>query len=129
MFSHDEKLKAVLLYVKNGLRAAPTIRALGYPSRKMLKRWHMVYASTGDVPNHRRRRPKFSEEQQTVAVDHYLEHGRCLAFTARELGYPNRETLRQWVHERSPGIRKASIQRGRPEPFSEDEKRQAVIDL
>ncbi len=129
MFSHDQKLKAVLLYVNNGLRAAPTIRALGYPSRKMLKRWHLVYAATGALPSRKPRSPKFTAEQQRVAVDHYTQHGHCLAFTVRELGYPSRETLRQWVHEQCPGIRKATVQRRRPETFSEHEKRQAVIDL
>jgi hypothetical protein len=69
MFTHEKKLKAIRLYIKNGLRAAPTIQALGYPSRKMLKQWYLIYASTGDAPDQKLGRQKFSDAQRRAAVD------------------------------------------------------------
>ena len=129
MFSYDDRMKAVLLYIKYDRGAAATVRDLGYPTTKTLKKWHREYIVTGDLCVSKTRKRRFTEEQERLAVDYYLEHGRRISATIRALGYPNRETLRQWVHQRCPDIRTASIQHPRHEPFSEDEKRQAVIDL
>ena len=54
-----------------------------------------------------RLRSKYSAEQKKVAVEHYLNHGRCLAATLKALGYPCRETLATWIDELRPetGIR------------------------
>lgn len=43
MYTIQERKKAIRLYIKYGLKAAPTIRELRYPSRKMLKRWYDDY--------------------------------------------------------------------------------------
>lgn len=129
MFSYDERKKAVQLYIKYDLGAAATVRDLGYPTAKTLKSWYREYITTGDLHGPKIRRPKFTAEQKRLVVDYYLEHGRRISATLRVFGYPSRETLRQWIHERCPDIRTASIQKRRHESFSEDEKRQAVIDL
>jgi putative transposase len=129
VFSNDDRLKAVLLYIKYDRGAAATVRDLGYPTTKTLKSWYREYVSTGNLQRSKNRKGKFTAEQERLAVDYYLEHGRRSSATIRALGYPSRETLRQWIHERCPDIRKASIQHRRNEPFSEDEKRQAVIEL
>ncbi|MFO8041611.1 MAG: IS3 family transposase [Alkalispirochaeta sp.] len=63
------------------------------------------------------------------AVLLYITYDRGAAATIHDLGDPCRETLRQWIIERCPDIRTASVQHRRHEPFSEDEKRQAAIDL
>lgn len=39
-------------------------------------------------------------------MNHYFEYGQCYARTIRMLGYPNRESLRQWCEELAPGARK-----------------------
>lgn len=39
-------------------------------------------------------------------MNHYLEYGQCYARTIRMLGYPNKESLRQWCEEFAPGARK-----------------------
>ena len=41
--------------------------------------------------------PKFSQEQKKAAIEHYLAHDRCIAATIRELDYPCRGTLSEWV--------------------------------
>ncbi len=129
MFSYDDRMKAVLLYIKYDRGAAAAVRDLGYPSPKTLKSWYREYISTGDLHGPKTRKTKFTAEQKRSAIDYYLEHGHRISATIRALGYPGRETLRQWIHERCPGIRAASVQHRRHEPFSEDEKRQAVVDL
>lgn len=52
------------------------------------------------------KKSKYSEEQKQIAVNHYFEYGQCYARTIRLLGYPNRESLRQWCEELAPGARK-----------------------
>ena len=41
----------------------------------------------------------YSVEERQKAVDLYLKYGRNAALTIRELGYPNRHALIQWVRE------------------------------
>jgi putative transposase len=129
VFSYDDRMRAVLLYIKYDRRAAATVRDLGYPTTKTLKKWYREYVAQGDLQVTKTRKGKFTSDEARVAVDYYLEHGRCISATVRALGYPSRETLRQWIQERCPAIRATSVQRRRDEPFSEEEKRHAVIDL
>ncbi|MGV2481075.1 UNVERIFIED_CONTAM: transposase, partial [Salmonella enterica subsp. enterica serovar Weltevreden] len=51
------------------------------------------------------RPPKFTQEQKVRAVEHYLAHGRNVAFTMRALGYPGRASLHAWVQEVNPNAR------------------------
>jgi transposase-like protein len=50
MYSYDDRIRAVKLYIKLGKRAATAIRMLGYPSRKYLRQWYLIYRETGDLP-------------------------------------------------------------------------------
>ena len=50
MYSYEERIRAVELYVEFGKRAAATIRCLGYPSKNALKAWYREYARTRDLP-------------------------------------------------------------------------------
>jgi transposase-like protein len=50
MYSYDDRIRAVNLYIKLGKRAATTIRLLGYPSQKYLRQWYLIYQETGDLP-------------------------------------------------------------------------------
>jgi putative transposase len=129
VFTYQQRIKAVELYIKYGLKAAATTRDLGYPTRRSLQSWYREYRDTGDLHRDITRKSRFTNKQKSAAVEHFIEHGRNMAFTIRELGYPHPETLRQWIDAQIPGTRMASIQHFRHEPFSEDEKRQAVIDL
>lgn len=49
MYSYEDRIKAVELYIKYDLCAADTVRELGYPNRKMLVRWYKEYQETGDL--------------------------------------------------------------------------------
>jgi transposase-like protein len=43
MFSYEDRIRAVQLYLKLGKRIGATIRQLGYPTRNSLKAWHYEY--------------------------------------------------------------------------------------
>ena len=43
MYSYEDRLRAVKLYIKLGKRAGLTIRQLGYPTKNSLKDWYQAY--------------------------------------------------------------------------------------
>lgn len=106
MFSHEERVKAIQLFLKYDCSYAATVRKLGYPSVGALRQWYKEYLVSGKLHQEHRKKSKYSKEQKQVAVNHYFEYGQCYARTIRMLGYPNRESLRQWCEEFAPGARK-----------------------
>jgi len=129
MYTYEDRMKAVKLYIKYDLSAADTIRKLGYPNRKMLVRWYKEYKETGDLHKQYIKHPAYTYEQMKAAVDYYLEHGRNITRTVRALGYPSRDKLAEWIEELAPGKRKTRIKRGTMVQFSNEQKKDAVIDL
>lgn len=104
MFSYEYRIKAVKLYIALGNRSAAAIRILGYPSKKYLRRWYLTYIDTGELPKKYKRKPRYSDEQNQQAVEHYFNHGQCLAHTQKVLGYPCAEILNIWLDEIKPDI-------------------------
>jgi len=49
MYSYEDRIRAVRLYIKLGKRLAATIRRLGYPTKNSLKSWHREYEQCHDV--------------------------------------------------------------------------------
>lgn len=88
MFTEEEKIRAIELYFKYGKKLAPVVRELGYPSKRNLRRWIRSWEAGGGAKESIRHKHRYSDEQKQVAVEHYLNHGGCLAFTSRALGYP-----------------------------------------
>jgi hypothetical protein len=43
MYSYEDRVRAVKLYIKLGKRTRATIRQLGYPTKNSLKNWHEQY--------------------------------------------------------------------------------------
>ncbi len=129
MYSYEDRIKAVRLYIKYDLSAADTVRELGYPSRKMLVRWYKEYLETGGLHEGYDKHPVYTSAQKKAAVNYYLEHGRNISRTVRAVGYPTRETLAQWIDELAPGERKVRIRRGAVVQFSQEQKKDAVIEL
>ncbi len=84
MYSYEDRVRAVKLYIKLGKRTGATIRQLGYPTKNALKSWHREFERSRDLPRrYVRSKPKYSDEHKRLAVDHYLTHGRCMAATMR----------------------------------------------
>ncbi|WOD12955.1 IS3 family transposase [Pseudomonas sp. NyZ704] len=130
MYSYEDRMRAVQLYIRYGKRTAPVIRELGYPSRKNLPRWYRAYIEAGDLPKgYCRSSPRYSVRQKEVAVEYYMSHGRSLAVTSRVLGYPSRGILASWVDELRPGTRRVLTSTNALAPFAPEQKRQAVSAL
>jgi len=125
MYSREERMRAIRLYIKCNKSASDAIRELGYPDRKTLRVWYRNYLNeqkTGVSHDKYIRIPKYTKEQKETAVRYYFEHGCCYSKTVRILGYPNRETLRQWCCEIAPDKCKKRIGsiRYAPEQKKED---------
>ena len=130
MYSYEDRIRAVKLFIKLGRRTGVTIRQLGYPTKNSLKSWHLEYERRHDLPiGYVRSRPMYSHEQKISAVDHYLTHGRCFAATISALGYPERRTLATWLGEQHPESRKVVVGRAGSVPRSPELKKTAVVEL
>ena len=49
MYSYEDRVKAVQLYIKLGKRVGATIRTLGYPTEIALKTWRQAYEKRLDL--------------------------------------------------------------------------------
>jgi len=52
MYSYEDRMRAVALYIKLGKRPKAAIRQLGYPSKNALKGWYLEYEHHLDVGFH-----------------------------------------------------------------------------
>lgn len=132
MYSYEDRLRAVKLYLKLGRRMGATLRQLGYSNKNSLKAWCAEFEANRDLrKGYQRVKRRYTDEQKRKAVDHYVEQGHCLVHTIRCLGYPSRETLRAWVRELRPEFAKTISGSSSPVvvPRSRCEKQQAVIAL
>lgn len=126
MYSPDEKRRAIELFIKYDRSATAVVSELGYPSRGLLYTWYRQYQELGEKA-FANRMSRYNDEEKTAAVEHYFEHGRCLARTMRMLGYPkSSELLSNWVRELEP-------ERAKPKKvsraFTYEQRKSAVIDL
>lgn len=130
MYSYEERIRAVELYIKLGKRLRPAIRQLGYPTKNALLGWFREYEQRLDLPlGYAGRKPKYTPAQREAALTHYVTHDRCIAATIRALGYPGRGTLTTWVREAFPEFRRSVVgQAGRPR-YPESMKRDGVREL
>ena len=85
---------------------------MGYPTKNSLKSWHAEYERCLDLSRgYVRSKPKYSRAQKERAVEHYLEHGQCIAWTIEALGYPGRDSLRTWIREFHPELNTRVVSR------------------
>ena len=127
MYSYEDRLRAEQLYIKLGKRIGLTIRQLGYPTKNALKTWYREYEQRHDLPVSYVRLPRYSQAEKERAVEHYLEHGRCIAATTKSLGYPSRSLLSEWLQERNPQERVRVV--GRSQELAPAAKQSAVVAL
>lgn len=84
MYSYEDRIRAVELYLKLGKRIKAAIPQLGYPTKNSLKAWCEEFEKRGDLQKeYVRAKPKYSEEQKNQALEHYVNRGRCFSFTLR----------------------------------------------
>lgn len=132
MYSYEDRLRAVKLYLKLGRRMGATLRQLGYANKNSLKAWCAEFEQHQDLrKGYQLVKRRYTDEQKHRAVDHYVEQGHSLIHTVRRLGYPSRETLRVWISELRPEFRKtitgSTTPHNMPRPHAT--KQQAIIAL
>jgi len=129
MFSYEDRLRAVRLYIELGKRIGLTIRQVGYPTKNALKSWHLEYEQHLDLPAGYVRRPRYSQAQKVRAVEHYLylENRRCVNATIKGVGYSSRALLPVWVKELHPERRSRVV--GRSQELTPAMRQSAVIAL
>ena len=130
MFTETEQLRAIELYFKYGRKLAPVVRELGYPSKRNLRRWSHLWEASDGATEVIRRKPRCSDVQKQAAAEHYLNHGCCLTFTIKTLGYPCSDVLARWLNESHPDRRFIFTNTiNQNTPFEPELKRQAVMAL
>lgn len=128
MYSREDRIRAVKLWLKYDKSPTAVVLELGYPSIKMLRTWSKEYLQEQEtgVSSRRQRKGKYTAEQKKAAVEHYFAHSRCLSRTMQALGYPCQELLARWCEEIAPARRKQNRNRVQ---FSNKQKQEAVIAL
>ena len=100
MYSYEDRMKAINLYLQNGHKASKVIDELGYPERHMLHLWYKEYTESGEL--HKEfiaKKKKYSDAQKEAAIQFYLDHDHSLKQTVQALGYPSESMLKYWVRE------------------------------
>jgi len=110
MYTREERMKAIELFIKYDKHPTKTVRELGYPSCKTLMDWytsHVEEQEMGILSNPNSICPKYPIEKKQAALEHYFANGRSLSETVRALGYPSIMMLRRWCDKYRPGERKS----------------------
>jgi putative transposase len=126
VYSYEDRMKAVKLYIQYDKSAAAVIHELGYPNRHSLVNWYEEFLKNNDLKKERPRPQKFSNEQKETAVNYYMEHGKCVSRAIRALGYPSRTLLKQWIRERYPEELPRCYSK-RPLVYSTKEQKEAAV--
>ncbi|MEE0955608.1 MAG: IS3 family transposase [Eubacterium sp.] len=130
MYSYEDRMRAVKLYIQYDYSFASVKRELGYPKHHFsLQQWLAEYQEHSDLKHKSTREPKYSTDQRTKAINHYYNHGRCVSRTVRALGYPSRTLLKQWLCEEHPEDFPCCSKGSSLVRLSEEQKEQAVLDL
>lgn len=131
MYSYEERMKAVQLYIESGCNETLVFNTLGYPSPNALRQWYREYHQTGALHCKANRQNRYSQEQINTAVKYYDEHGGSLIATCRALGYPDRNTISQWVraaHPRGNELPSNGCKSGRKLLRCSPEQKQAAVE-
>lgn len=130
MYSYEERLKAVKLYIQYDRSYASVYRELGYPpSSHSIKLWVKEYEQNGDLHKSYNKANKYSDEQRQAAIRYYVEHGRSKSRTVKALGYPTRQQLTEWIKQDLPDeVRPCTSSRSLVH-LSKEQKEQVAIEL
>lgn len=77
MYSYEDRIRAVELYIKLGKRVRPALRQLGYPTKNALKGWYRDMsngsicrqAMRAGLSNTRRRRRRWLLSTTSLTID------------------------------------------------------------
>jgi putative transposase len=71
MYTYEQRMKAVELYIKYEHRATVVSRELGYPNPNFIVRWYKEYLKNGNLKHSYQRGQKYSREQKQYALQYY----------------------------------------------------------
>ena len=130
MYSKKQREEAIKLYIKFRFKATKVCNYLGYPDRRMLKKWYQEYIDCGNkvVVNYSRK-PAYSKEKRDEAVKFYLEHGKNISLTVKELEYPCRSVLSNWICEDVKNHHPCSLKGKTLVKYTKKEKKVAALDI
>ena len=104
MYSLEERMRAVQLYIQSGCNERTVIRELGYPSHTALRNWYKEYIGKGRFHASSAPKPHYTEQEKEAAVAYFEANKTSLTQTCRALGYPSRYVLRKWILEMAPTL-------------------------
>ena len=126
MYSIEQKKQAVKLYVESNFDFGTVYNLIGYPSPNTLRAWYEELKETGELHEHYRKRAVYSEKEIDKAIALYQQNNYSITRTCRELGYPSKTTLAEWVKDLPPKPAKPVTPK-RPY-FRQEEKEQIVLE-
>ena len=130
MYSCEEKMTAVRLYIQYDFSCSAVMHELGYPNNpQSIKKWYQEYTTKGTLKQEKNPYSPYTKEQREAAVRHFVEHGRCISRTIRALGYPTRNMLHKWIKQDIPDQMRPCQKNHSNVYLSQSQKEQAVIDL
>ena len=130
MYSYEDRLKAVKLYIQYDKSYASVFRELGYPpSSHSIKLWYKEYQKNGDLHKSYSKTNKYSNEQRQAAIRYYVEHGRSKTRTVKALGYPTRQQLTEWIKQDIPDEVRPCVKSRSLVYLSKEQKEQVAIEL
>ena len=130
MYSWEDRMKAVTLYIESKFSENQVIKSLGYPSPNTLRSWYREYVTVGSLHTVSRCKPHYSPAQKEAAVSYFADHHTSFVQRCRAVGYPGRNLLRAWVQELRPDLlqreQKPCKTKRTLVRYSQDEKRAIV---
>lgn len=98
MFSYEERLNIITLYIANKYNAKKTANQLGNVSESSIRSWYKEFEKQGDL-NHTGKTSaiyQYTLKERAFAVEQYFRFG-SYKKTVEHLGYPSPTTLVTWV--------------------------------
>lgn len=99
MYTLEERMKVVRLYIESGFNEGAVIKALGHPSPNTIRSWYREYTETGKLHEVSAPKPHFTQGQKQAAVCYYRDNHASITQTCRAMGYPCRDVLKGWIQE------------------------------
>jgi transposase-like protein len=129
MYSFSDRIRAIKFYINCGYNAAYTVRKLGYPDASSLKHWYKEYCNTKELHAEKIKYSKYTDVEKRYAVDYYLEHGKNVLKTVKDLDYPSRPLLVSWIKELDPDEADRRCKKSKPYVrCSQQEREKAVFE-
>lgn len=124
MYTYEQRMTAVNLYFKYYHKDTAVIQERGYPNRHVLVQWLNEYEATEDLhqSSKLRKKSKYSEEQKQAALKFYRDYSRSITLTINMLGYPEKNTFKQWLNEAFPDRKKYCVFGGGMVEYSQEKK-------